>query len=69
METRVLDLKTGTSTLFSSDRRDKEAKWLGKGNMVLWLKEVDFGATEFWIADASDASHRYGRKLCPQLQS
>lgn len=54
-ETRIIDLLTGTSTLFSNDPRDKEAKWLGKGNLVLWLKDVDFGATEFWVADAEDA--------------
>ena len=53
-ETRIEDLLTGTSTLFSNDPRDKEAKWLGKGGLVLWLKDVDFGATEFWIADTED---------------
>ena len=54
-ETRIEDLLTGTSTLFSNDPRDKEARWLGKGGLVLWLKDVDFGATEFWIADTEDA--------------
>lgn len=54
-ETRIIDLLTGTSTLFSDSPRDKEAKWLGKGDFVLWLKDVDFGATEIWIADAADA--------------
>ena len=55
IETRIIDLLTGTSTLFSDDPRDKEATWLGVDNLVLWLKDVDFGATEFWIADAADA--------------
>ena len=54
-ETRIIDLLTGTSTLFSNDPRDKEVKWLGKGHLVIWLKDVAFGATEFWIADAEDA--------------
>ena len=26
-----------------------------RGLLVLWLKDVDFGATEFWIADTEDA--------------
>lgn len=26
---------------------------------MLWLKDVDFGATEFWIADAEDAGQSY----------
>lgn len=58
-QTRIIDLLTGTSTLFSNDPRDKEATWLGKGDLVLWLKDVDFGATEFWIADAEDAGQNY----------
>lgn len=58
-ETRIIDLLTGTSTLFSNDPRDKEAKWLGKGDLVLWLKDVDFGATEFWVADTEDAKQNY----------
>lgn len=58
-ETRIIDLLSGTSTLFSNDPRDKEATWLGKGGLVLWLKDVDFGATEFWIADAEDAGQNY----------
>lgn len=58
-ETRIIDLLTGTSTLFFNDPRDKEVKWLGKGGLVLWLKDVDFGATEFWIADAEDAGQKY----------
>lgn len=58
-ETRIIDLLTGTSTLFSDDPRDTEAKWLGKEDLVLWLKDVDFGATEFWIADAEDAGQNY----------
>ncbi|KAF6227779.1 hypothetical protein HO173_011997 [Letharia columbiana] len=58
-EIRIIDLLTGTSNLFSEDPRDTEAKWLGKGDLVLWLKDVDFGATEFWIADAEDAGQNY----------
>lgn len=58
-ETRIVDLLTRTSTLFSNNPRDNEVKWLGRGDLVLWLKDVDFGATEFWIADAEDAGQKY----------
>lgn len=58
-ETRIINLVTGTSTLFSNDPRDKEATWLGKDDLVLWLKDVDFGATEFWIANARDVGQNY----------
>ncbi len=51
-----MDYLTGTSTLFSNDPRNREATWLGKDDLVLWLKDVDFGATEFWIADAEDTA-------------
>ncbi len=51
-----MDYLTGTSTLFSNDPRNREATWLRKDDLVLWLKDVDFGATEFWIADAEDAA-------------
>jgi len=43
--------------LFSDDARVKEVKWLGKGDQLVWLKEVDFGATELWIANG-DAEGR-----------
>lgn len=58
-EIRILDLQTNTSILFSNDARDKEARWLGKGNQVIWLKAVDFGATEIWIADVDDTGQIY----------
>lgn len=54
-ETRILDLSRRTSTLFSNDPRDKEATWLGVGDLVIWLKAVDCNTTEMWIADADDA--------------
>ena len=31
-----------------------EAKWLGKGDVILWLKKVDFEAKEFWTAEIED---------------
>ena len=58
-ETRIINLVTATSTLFSNDPRDKEATWLGKEDLVLWLKDVELGATEFWIADVQDVGQKY----------
>ncbi|MCJ1453750.1 hypothetical protein MMC28_004099 [Mycoblastus sanguinarius] len=63
-EIRVLDLLSEKSTLFSNDAGDKEAKWLGRSNQVVWLKEVGFGVTEIWIGDAEGRgqdSHCAGR--------
>ena len=58
-EIRILDLQTNTSVLLSNDVRDKEAKWFGVGNQVVWLKEVYHGATEIWIGDADDVGRNY----------
>jgi len=58
-ETRVLDFETNTSALFSNDPRIVEAKWLGKDNQVVWLKELDFGVIEFWFADADNTEQTY----------
>lgn len=58
-ETRITNLVTATSTLFSNDPRDREATWLGKQDLVIWLKDVESGATEFWIADAQDVGQNY----------
>jgi len=59
VETRVLDQQTGTSSPFSNSDCDKEAKWLGNGDRVIWLKEVASGETEIWIADSEGAICKY----------
>ncbi|MCJ1253605.1 hypothetical protein MMC24_001417 [Lignoscripta atroalba] len=53
-EIRVFDLKTGQSTVFSDDSRNKVPTWL-VGNSVIWAKNVEGGSTELWIARAGDA--------------
>jgi len=58
-EIRVSNLKTGAFILLSSEPEDKEAKWLGVGNQIIWLREAEFDGTNFWIADISDAGFRY----------
>ncbi|KAG8530239.1 uncharacterized protein KY384_004739 [Bacidia gigantensis] len=57
-ETRVLNLKTGTSILFSKDPSDREVKWLGIEDDVIWLKDTASGATEVWVGDAAEREKR-----------
>lgn len=49
-EIRVLDLKTGHSTLFSDDANNKEPTWL-PGDQIVWLRRGAI-ATEIWIGNA-----------------
>ena len=53
-EMRVVDLATGTSTAFSNDPRDRQVKWLGVEDLVIWLRDADDGATELWVGDMAD---------------
>ncbi len=43
----------------SSEPEDKEAKWLGVGNQIIWLREAKFDGTNCLIADISDEGFRY----------
>ena len=52
-------MKTGNSTPFSKDPNDREPRWLGESNQVIWLKDVAFGATELWISDAEGSEIKY----------
>jgi hypothetical protein len=51
-EIRVLDLKTGQTTLVTSDVRASEPCWLGEENIILWLKGGEKGTTSLLLADA-----------------
>ena len=63
-EVRVLDLFTGTSTLFSDDPKNKDITWL-QNEQVLWLREGEKGMTEMWAGVAigekkyATSHHRY----------
>ena len=46
-ETRIMDLFTSTSTLFSDDPKTKDVAWL-HDEQVLWLREAERGITEMW---------------------
>lgn len=48
---RILDLVTGTSTLFSDDNNNKDIAWL-QNEQVLWLRERERGMTELWCGNA-----------------
>ena len=50
-EVRILDLKTGQSTLFSDDASNSGTNWL-VDNQVIWTKKADGGVTEVWIGTA-----------------
>ena len=63
-EVRILDLKSGHSHTFSNDSRDREPSWLGEGNQVIWLRDIDHGATELWISDAAGSDKKYVAPIC-----
>lgn len=45
-ELRIMDIKTGHSTLFSNDKDAHDAKWLGDGsNAIIWLQSGDKSIT------------------------
>jgi pre-mRNA-splicing helicase BRR2 len=52
-------VENGQSTLLTNDSRASEAKWLGLGCEVVWLKEGENGNTSFVIADAKDHGKTY----------
>lgn len=52
----VLDLKNGSSTLFSNSSAVSNAAWLGDGNTIIWLISEDDGTTSFTVGDATKPS-------------
>ncbi|KAL9624011.1 MAG: hypothetical protein Q9160_001764 [Pyrenula sp. 1 TL-2023] len=57
-ETKILDLKTGHTSLFSNDSAVKEPQWL-VGNSLLWLKPVSGGKTQIWIGTVGLEKNEY----------
>ena len=51
-ELRVLNIKTGQSTLLSDDLNASEPAWV-EGNTAIWLSSGDKGVTNLHLADAS----------------
>jgi hypothetical protein len=57
-EIRVLDIKTGQTTLLTSDVSASEPTWLGEKNLVLWLKGGEKGTTSLVMADAENLDNK-----------
>ena len=57
-EIRVLDIKTGQTTLLTSDVNASEPTWLGEKNLVLWLKGGEKGTTSLTMADAENLENK-----------
>lgn len=51
-ETRILNINTKESLLFTDDKKNTAAQWL-VGDLLLWQRSVDGGATELWIGSAT----------------
>lgn len=58
-EIRILDMKTGQSTLLTSDGRASEPTWLGDGDLVLYLQSAEKGATDLVVVDAKTPGGEY----------
>lgn len=57
-EIRVLDIKTGSSKVLSSDKGTSEPTWLEK-DLLLWLKGGEKGTTNLILADATNPKDKY----------
>ena len=51
-ELRILDIRTGASTLLSDDLNASEPTWLGWNNEVVWLKGGEKGTTHLILGNA-----------------
>jgi hypothetical protein len=51
-EIRILDIKTGQSTLLSNDLNASEPNWLNK-DLIVWLQGGDKGVTKLLLNNAS----------------
>jgi hypothetical protein len=55
----VLDLKTGQSKVLTEDVNASEPTWLGKDNLLLWLKGGEKGTTSLVVANVDDLESTY----------
>jgi dipeptidyl aminopeptidase/acylaminoacyl peptidase len=54
-EIRILDIKTGSSTLFTNDSEAHDATWLGDGtNAIIWLQSGAKGITSIMVGDGDE---------------
>ncbi|KAI9732281.1 MAG: hypothetical protein M1818_007601 [Claussenomyces sp. TS43310] len=56
-EIRILDIKTGASTLFTNDENAHDVNWLGDGtNAIIWLQSGADGITSLMVGDGDEPS-------------
>jgi len=54
-EIQILDIKTGSSYLFTNDSEAHDAQWLGDGtNAIMWLQSGAKGITNLMIGDGDE---------------
>ena len=58
-EIRVLDIKTGQTKTLTKDLNASDPAWLGKGNLLLWLKGGEKGTTSLVVADVDNLENTY----------
>lgn len=62
-EIRLLDIKTGQTTLLASDLGASEPTWLGENNLVLWLKGGEKGTTNLILGNADNSKDKWGFQI------
>ena len=55
----MLDIKTGQSKTLTKDSNASDPIWLGKGNLLLWLKGGEKGTTSLVVADVDNLEKTY----------
>lgn len=63
----MLDIKTGETTTLSKDTNASDPTWLGKGNLLLWLKGGEKGTTNVIVANVDNLENTYEMKRAPAL--
>jgi hypothetical protein len=58
-EIRVLDIKAGQTKTLTKDLNASDPTWLGKGNLLLWLKGGEKGTTSLVVADVDNLENTY----------
>jgi hypothetical protein len=48
-EIRILDIKSGDSTLLINDQNASEPRWLGRGDQIAWLLSGNKGITKLMV--------------------
>jgi hypothetical protein len=57
-EVRILDIKTGQSTLLNNDLNASEPTWLDN-TLIVWLQGGEKGTTKLLLGDARTPTHEF----------